>query len=142
VEEVVEREQKILLAKVGNEFLDVEAKTLDFAVLRFVQPVNPEVHGVVELPKSGVDLFAGDEIVAGAQAFKQFEAAIDRIVVSNGDEVHPAALGRPVDIEGAGIAIPAAQKAEVLGPPRVKGVAVHVRLQQLVFLSLKDKMLY
>ena len=86
-------------------------------MLRFVQPVNPEVNGVVELRKSGADLFPGDEVIARAEAFKQFESAIDGIMVGNGDEIHPPALGRRVDIEGPGIAIPAAQEAEVLGPP-------------------------
>lgn len=111
-------------------------------MLRFVQPVNPEVNGVVEFRKSGADFFAGDEIRQVAQAVKQFEAAIEGIVVGYGHEVHSPALRRRVDIEGPGIAIPAAQEAEVLGPPRVKAVTVHIGLQQLVGLSLKHKMLY
>ena len=36
----------------------------------------------------------------------------------------------------------AAQETEVLGPPRVKAVAVHVGLQKLVGLSLEHKVLY
>jgi hypothetical protein len=115
---------------------------LDFTVLRFVQPVNPEVNGVVEFRKSGADFFAGDEIFKVAQAFKQFAAAIEGIVVGDGHEIHAPALGGRVEIEGPGIAISAAQEAEVLGPPRVKAVAVHIGLQELVALSLKHKMLY
>jgi hypothetical protein len=73
---------------------------------------------------------------------KQLETAIDGIMVGDRQQIHAPAFRRPVDVEGPGIAIPAAQEAEVLGPPRVKAVAVHVGLQQLVWLSLNYTMLY
>lgn len=130
------------MTEVGNQFPGVRAQPLDFAVLRFVQPVNPEMNGVVEFRESGADFFAGDEILAFAQAVEYFQAPIEGIVVGDGDEVHPPALRRPVDIERPGIAIAAAQEAEVLGPPRVKAVTVHIRLPQPVCFSLNHKMLY
>jgi hypothetical protein len=111
-------------------------------VLGFVQPVDPEVNRVVELGKRGTDFLTGDEIRPLAQAIEQLEATVEGIVVGDGHQVHSPALGRRVDIQGPGIAIPAAQEAEVLGPPRVKAVAVHISLQQLVGLSLKHKMVY
>jgi hypothetical protein len=120
----------------------IGSQALDFTVLRFVQPVNPKVNGVLEFRKRGTDFFAGDKVFELAQAVKQFEATIEGIVVGDGHQVHTPALRRRVDFQGPGIAIPAAQEAEVLGPPRVKGVAVHIGLQQLVCLSLNHKMLY
>jgi hypothetical protein len=117
MEEVVEHEQEVLLAKVGDEFPDVRAEALDFAVLRLVQAVNPEVNGVVEFRKSGAHFFAGDEIRGVTQTVKHFETAIEGIVVGYGHQIHPPALRRRVDIEGPGIAIPAAQEAEMLGAP-------------------------
>jgi len=142
MEEVVQSKQKVLFAEVGNQFLRIGAQALDFTVLRFVQPINSEVNRVAELGKGGADFFAGDEVLKFAQAFKEFEAAIEGIVVGDGDEVHAPALRRQIDIEGPRIAITAAQEAEMLGPPRVEGVAVHIRFQQLVSLSLSHKMLY
>ena len=104
--------------------------------------MNPKANSVVEFRRSGADFSAHDEIRRVAQAVNQIETVIDRIMVGDRHQVRATALCRPVDIEGPGMAIPGAQEAEVLSPPRVKAAAVHVGLRQLVWLSLNHKMLY
>jgi hypothetical protein len=45
---VAQHEQETLSAQLGNQVAGVGGQALDFSVLRFVQPLNPEVNGVVE----------------------------------------------------------------------------------------------
>jgi len=142
MEKVVEREEEIRPAQVGHKFFAIGAQALDFAVLSFTQPINADVDRVVKLGKAGAHLLTHDEIGKLPTSVENFQAAVDRIMIREGDQVHSTALEGVVDIQRLGIAIPAAQEAEVFCPPRVEAVAVQVGFIELVKLSLNHEMLY
>ena len=115
---------------------------LDLPVLRFIQPVNPDVNGVVELRKVGAYFLAHDEVREVAETVEQLQATLDGIVVCDGDQVHPPALSRRVNVQRLGIAIPRAQEAEMFRPPREPTVAVQVGLVKLIELVLEHEIVY
>ena len=111
-------------------------------MLGLAQPVNADVDRVVKLGEVGADLFAGNEIGKLPTSIKNFQTAIDRIVVRDGDQVHSPPLERGVNVQRLRIAVPAAQEAEVFRPPREAAVAMQVGFIELVELSLKHEVLY
>ena len=130
------------MAEVGHQVFAIGAQFLHFAVLGFTQAVDANVHRVIEIGEVGADFLARDEIGEPTQAIKDLQAAVDRIVVRDGNQIHPPALERGVNVERLGIAVPAAQEAEMFRPPREAAMAVQIGFIELVNLSLNHEILF
>jgi len=55
---------------------------------------------------------------------EKFQTPVDGIVVGDGDQVHAAVLGEPVDINWTRVTVPAAQESQVLRVPGMARVAM------------------
>jgi hypothetical protein len=96
--DVVERMRQgagdLVLVKVGGAGLDVAGVCLQPLVVPGSDPVTEDVNRLGLAGEAGGQLL-GDEAVGTAG---QLQAAVDRVVVGDRDEVHPAALRQLVDL--------------------------------------------
>ncbi len=107
VEGVRERAGDLVLAKVGGAGLDVAGVGLQPLVISGSDPVTEDVNRLGLAGEAGGQLL-GDEAVG---AVGQLQAAVDRVVVGDRDEVHPAPLGQLVDLLRGGRALRQAERA-------------------------------
>ena len=103
VEGMRERARDLVLVKVGGAGLDVAGVCLQPLVVSGSDPVTEDVHRLGLAGEAGGQLL-GDEAVGPAV---ELEAAVDRVVVGDRDEVHPTALGQLVDLLEAASRTPA-----------------------------------
>ena len=124
VERVRERAGDLLLAQVLGDLLDVAGVRLQPLVVAGRDPEAEDVHRL-RLAGEARGQLLGDEHVG---AVGDLQRAVDRVVVGDGHEVHPAALGQRVDLLGRRGALRQAQRAldAELGDRRGGGVAVQV----------------
>ena len=141
-EEMVENIKKIALPQVRHQFLAIRPQLLNLPVMSLVEPVYPDVNLVAEFGKVSADFLAHHEIRNVAQAVEDFQAAVDGVVVGDGDQVHATLLGRAIDVQRVGITVPAAEKPQVFRRPRVPRVDVHVGFEKLCRLPFNHAMLY
>ena len=85
VEWVSHRMRDALLEKVFLQVVNTLPHPLDLAVLRLVDPPHQNVHAAFILGKNRRDLLAHDHI----RQVRDFEAAIDGVLVRERDEPHP-----------------------------------------------------
>jgi len=69
------------------------------------QAVNADMDSVVESGEARAHFLAHDEVWNLTQAIEHVQAALDRIVLGDRDEVHPSPLRCVVDLQGLGIAV-------------------------------------
>ena len=82
-----------LAAKVLDELEHVEAQLADLGMLLLVDAPREHVDVECLRREEGRDLFADDEVFV----VRQLQAALDRVVVCEGDVRHPSCLGETVD---------------------------------------------
>ena len=68
---------------------------------RLGHPVDAEVHLDRRVGEPARHFFGHEEVVRAGMAVQELEAAADRVVIGDGDEVHAARFGDAVDILGA-----------------------------------------
>src|SRR6201999_2365926 len=95
-ERVRERAADLVLVKVCGAGLDVAGVCLQPLMVSGSDPVTEDVNRLGLAGKASGQLL-GDEAVGTA---RQLEAAVDRVVVGDRDEVHPAPFGELVDLLG------------------------------------------
>ena len=72
------------------------------------------------------DLFGDEEVPDVGVPIEELEAAVDAVVIGDGDEVHAARLGDAVDVLGPRVAVAALEEPHVAA---LQGVArVHVQV--------------
>ncbi len=91
---------ELLLREVGLEVEDVFAQALELGVLRLAQAPDEDVDGAAVFGEVGGDLLAEED----AGAIGDLEAAVDGVVVGEGDEIHAARPERIVEVAGLGVA--------------------------------------
>ena len=109
------------------EIVDVLAGACDFAMLRLGDAPDEHVDLAAVLGKPGGDLF-GDE---GAGEIGDLEAAVDVVVIGDGDEVHAALAEQGVELARIGVAVGDIEPAKqpLRGAVAVAGVDVEVDLR-------------
>ena len=114
----------LVLVKVCGAGLDVAGVCLQPLVVPGSDPVAEDVNRLGLAGEAGGQLL-GDEAVG---TIGQLEAAVDRVVVGDRDEVHPPPLGQLVDLLGRRRALGQAERALDAEPRELRGggVAVHV----------------
>ena len=95
VERVRERACDLALRKLIGDGLDVAGERLQALVVGPGDPPAEDVHRLGLAAKPGRELL-GDERVLVARG--EFDRAVDRVVIGDRHEVHPAALGEVVDL--------------------------------------------
>ena len=95
VEGVRERRRDVVLAQVRRARLHVVPAGLKPLVVLRADAVAEDVHGL-RLALEGGGQLLGDERVG--QVIER-QRAVDRVVVGDGHEVHPAVLGQRIDLE-------------------------------------------
>ena len=113
-----------LLVKVCGAGLDVAGVRLQPLVVSGSDPVTEDVNRLGLAGEAGGQLL-GDEAVG---PIGELEAAVDRVVVGDRDEVHPPPLGELVDLRGRGRALRQPERAldAQLREVRRGRVAMHV----------------
>ena len=113
-----------LVVKVGGTGLDVAGMRLQPLVVSGSDPVTEDVNRLGLAGEAGGQLL-GDEAVG---TIGELEAAVDRVVVGDRDEVHPPPLGQLVDLLRRGRALRQPQRAldAQLRVVRSGRVAMHV----------------
>src|SRR5262249_54002157 len=137
-EEVVEGEKHTLLAEKGCGFVDVRAERLDLAMDALVDPVRsdmrfqPAGRRAAPAPRweTALDLLADEEIGSIRMALQELEAAVDAVVIGDGDEIHPASFRSPINRIRSGVAVPRPQKREMARVSRMVRMHVQVGPQQ------------
>ena len=89
---VIQDKQLVDAAQVRYEIVDITAQALDFAVLGLVVVVDVDVHDGAVLGEARRDLFTDKEVGQRAAAVEQGLAAVDRVVIGDRNEIHPAPL--------------------------------------------------
>jgi hypothetical protein len=107
VEGVRESAGNPVLVKVCGAGLEIAGVGLQPLVVPGIDPVTEDVHRLGLAGEAGGQLL-GDEAVGTAG---QLEAAVDRVVVGDGHEVHPAPLRQLVDLPRRGGALGQAKRA-------------------------------
>jgi hypothetical protein len=125
-ERVIQREEDAARAQIPHHLERIAAQRLQIAVDRFARPVDAKVDLQIGVGHPAGDFLAGEEVGCVRIARQEFETAVDRIVIGDGDDVHAAALGDGVDVERVGIAVAAAQKRQRAVDARVARVDVKV----------------
>ncbi len=115
VERMRERARDLVLVQVGRALLDVARVLLEPVVVVGRDAEAEDVHRLRLAAEPGRQLL-GDEDV---RPVGELQAAVDRVVVGDGDEVHPAPLGELVDLLRRG------------GALRQADVALDAELRQL-----------
>ncbi len=93
---------------------------------RFGHAVHAQMHFDPAVRKPARYLFADDDVRRIGNVFEQFECAIDRIVVGDGDQIHASCFRRAVHIDRTRVAIAAAQKWQ--RPVHRRVASVHVEI--------------
>ncbi len=72
------------------------------------------------------DLFADEEVVRVGMAVEKLEAAVDAVVIGQGDDVHAPRFRDAIDGLGLRVAVARAQESHVAGVAGMVGVDVQV----------------
>ena len=136
VEEMIQNVEDAGLAKLGNKLFAVRAQPLDLAMLSLIEAVDADVDFMVKLGKEGAYFLPDKEVGKIAEAVENFQAAVDGIVVGDRDQIHAAPLRRAIHVERLRIAVPRAEKAQMLCRARVPAMRVQISFVQLVRLPL------
>ncbi len=125
VERVRQRARDLVRAQVLRDHLDVVGVRLQPRVVVGRDAVTQHVHGLRFAAEPRRQLL-GDEDV---RPVRDRQDTVDRVVIGDRHEVHPAALGQGVDLLGRRRALGQAQGAldAELGHLGCRGVAVEVR---------------
>ena len=107
-----------------GDVVNVRRKLLQRVVILGGDAVDQHVHLAVVLGKPAGQLLADEHILARRDA----RHAFDRVVVGDGDEVHPAALCLGVNFLGIAVAFRAADRVERGLGGLVAGVAVAMQI--------------
>ncbi len=102
VEDVIHAERQAMLVEIGKQRRHVVAPALQFDVMAFLDIVDAHVQTGSGGSPAG-DLFAEEEIRVAAQGLD----GVDRIVVGDRHQVHPAPLELVVDVERMVVALAA-----------------------------------
>jgi hypothetical protein len=100
-ERVRQRADDLPLVKVGGAGLDIAGMCLQPLMVSGSDPATEDVHRLGLAGEAGGQLL-GDEAI---RMTGQLEAAVDRVVVGDRDEVHPPPLGKLVDLLRRGRAL-------------------------------------
>ena len=133
VERVVEREEDAGRAQVGGDLEGVAAQRLQLAMRDLGHPPRAEVDLDAPVgPGRAVDrqparhLFAQDHVAPVGRPAQQLEPAVDAVVIGDGDQVHAARLGRLVDGQRIGKAVPALEEREIVVVAGMPGMDVEI----------------
>ena len=85
------------LAQLVGDGLDVAGQVLEALVVVGGDVPDEDVHGLRLAAKPGGQLLRNERVFV---ALVQLHRAVDRVVIGDRDEVHPAALGELVDLLG------------------------------------------
>ena len=96
---MIEREEHVVRAQAGDHVEHIAAQRLQIAVQRFGHAVDAEVHFDVAVGKAARHFFADDEVLEVWVAIEQLQAAVDRIVIGDRDQIHAARARRAVDVD-------------------------------------------
>ncbi len=127
VEKMVQREEDPILSQIGDHLRGVAGQVLEGAVLGLSDSIDGDVDRIAEFRNKRRNFFADDKIGQVAHLIQKLPATINGIVVGDGDEVHPSALGSEIDVARARIAIARADEPHVLGASGEIAVAVEIR---------------
>ena len=106
---MAERKFNTLVVKIRHQLVDVRAQPLDLLVLRFRDVDDYGVDDAAVLGKARRHLLT-DEGIVGERA--ELEGAVDGVVITQCDQVHPAGLGRRVDRGRARVALGGARRSK------------------------------
>jgi hypothetical protein len=95
---VIDAEKEALLAEIHQERYEVAAAPQELWVLAFADVVNPNVDLAAAGHLAG-ELFADKEIGMTSEHFRGF----DRIVIGEGEKIHPSVFQAGVDLVGRAI---------------------------------------
>ncbi len=95
IERVGERAGDAAFAKLFGDGLDVAGERLQALVILHRDPPDEDVHGLGLTAKPGGQLLRDERVVI---ACGELEGSVDRVVIGDRHEVHPAALGELVDL--------------------------------------------
>jgi hypothetical protein len=101
---------------------------LQRVVILASDPVDQDVHLAVVFGEPAGQLLAHQHVLVPVRNAKD---AFDRVVVRDGDEVHPPALGLGVDLGGVAVALGALDRVERRLGGAVARVAVAVQVDPL-----------
>ena len=128
---MVRRREDLLFAQVGVQVVDVLAPLLDLGVLALVDAEDVDVDPLARVGEPGLDLLRDEEVFEVRLLVQKVQATVDRVVIGQRDEVHPALLGETVDVLGSVVRVARVRDAEVL-ERRIDGVAVEVRFLEAI----------
>ena len=114
LEEVVGGVEEVLGPEVVDELEDAPALPVDDGVLLPGQVEDVDVDPVARLREPGLHLDRDEEVGQVGVAVLEPQAPLDRVVVGEGDEVHPAGLREPVDLLRVVVGVVAVGRLEVL----------------------------
>ncbi len=125
VERMRQRGRDLVLVQVLRDHLDVVGVRLQPRVIVRRDPVTEDVHGLRFATEARGQFLRHEDV----RPVGDLENAVDRVVVGDRDEVHPAALGQRVDLLGRRRTLRQAERAldAELRDLGCRGVAVEVR---------------
>ena len=94
------RVRDLLRLEVAGQVIDIAAQPLDFRMLRFGDAPGEQVHLDIVLGEKCGD-FLADEC---SRFPRDLEAAVDRVVIGESDEIEPLLPHRSVNLPGCGAA--------------------------------------
>ena len=94
--DVVERGEDALLPEIRQQLADVVPQPLDLAMLRSLMPSTPRWTRTSSSGNDAGDFAADDDVGTIGDG----QRAVDRVVIGDRDEIHPARLGAPIDALG------------------------------------------
>ena len=110
---------------VFRDAVDVVRQRAKLTVLLRVDAEHQQVQLAIVFGKPAGDFLADQDVVSGP---RQREHAVDRVVVGDGDEIHPAPFRLRVDFQRIAIALRAGDGVEHHLGRLVGGVAVAVQI--------------
>jgi hypothetical protein len=115
-------------SQIVDQPVDIGAPRLDLDVVGRGQPVDQNVDRVTVFGRDGGDLFAGEEL----GFVRERQRPVDRLVVGEGDDVHPGLLRHPVGVLRRGLELSRFEpEPQALHPPvrrRPRGIGMQVQI--------------